>query len=67
MTTQSQQQRVRVIYPAENGRIVLRAEHDWDRNIEAQSVNSCTSEFAVETERPFFYFKPVLIGKGGAH
>jgi len=44
MTTQSQQQRVRVIYPGENGRIVLRAEHDWDKNIEAQSVNAAGSD-----------------------
>ena len=60
-------QRIRVIYPADHGQIVLRSENDWDKNIEAQSVNGCTSEFALETERPFFYFKPVLIREDGAH
>jgi predicted alpha/beta superfamily hydrolase len=60
-------QRIRVIYPAEHGQIVLRTERDWDTNIEAQSVNSCTSEFVIETNQPFFYFKPVLVREGGAH
>jgi predicted alpha/beta superfamily hydrolase len=63
----SQEQRIRVIYPTENGRIVLRTEHDWGRNIEAHSVNGCASEFVVETERPFFYYKPMLICEDGPH
>jgi hypothetical protein len=50
----SQQHRIRVIYPAKNGRIVLCTESDWDRNVEAQFVNGCTSEFAIETGQPFF-------------
>lgn len=62
-----QEQRIRVIYPAESGRIVLRTEHDWESNIEAGHVNGCTSEFAVETELPFFYFKPVVLREDGAH
>lgn len=60
-------QKIRVIYPDERGRIVLRTEQEWDRNIESQSVNGCTSEFIIETKQPFFYFKPVLIREDGAH
>ena len=60
-------QRIRVIYPAENGRIALRTEHDWDKNLEAQSVKGCTSEFIIEAEQPFFYFKPVLICEDSLH
>lgn len=64
MMKQSPPQTIRVIYPTETGRIVLR---DWDSNVEAQSVSDCTSEFAIATEQPFFYFKPVLVCADGAH
>ena len=57
----SQSQTIRVVYPLGDGRIVLRTDQDWDGTIEARSVTDCTSEFVVETEQPFFYFKPVLV------
>jgi predicted alpha/beta superfamily hydrolase len=54
---------IRVAYPAENGRIVLRSDEDWEKNLEAEprSQDGCTWEFSIETERPFFYFKPLLL------
>ncbi len=61
-----QTQFVRVIYPIDGGRIILRTEENWDSNIEANSIrqNGCVSEFQIETERPYFYFKPVLLRDG---
>ena len=52
-------QTIRVIYPNENGSIVLRTEENWDADVTPVSVNS-VSEFAIESSKPFFYFKPVL-------
>ncbi len=54
---------IRVIYPAKNGRIALRTQADWDTDLLARSVSEdgSLSEFSVETEEPFFYFKPVLL------
>jgi predicted alpha/beta superfamily hydrolase len=61
-----QKQVIRAIYPAGGGRIALRIEQNWDSNIEARSIgqNGCITEFQIETERPYFYFKPVLIRDG---
>jgi predicted alpha/beta superfamily hydrolase len=61
-----QKQFIRVIYPTDGGRIALRTEQNWDSNIEAHSLqqNGCVSEFQTETERPYFYFKPVLLRDG---
>src|SRR5581483_2375706 len=60
-----QNQVIRVMYPTSNGRIGLRTDHDWGFNIEARSIeqNGCASEFCIQTERPYFYFKPVLLGE----
>jgi enterochelin esterase-like enzyme len=60
---------VRVIYPLKDGRIVLRTDHDWNANVEAQSVSHdrTTFEFRVSTGRPFFYFKPCVIDRLGFH
>jgi predicted alpha/beta superfamily hydrolase len=53
---------LRVRYPAGHGRIVLRTELDWDRDLEPASVtdDGATSTFALKTRRPFLYFKPCL-------
>jgi hypothetical protein len=61
-----QGQLIRIHYPTNGGRIALRTEEDWDSNIEAHSIrrNGCISEFQIETERPYFYFKPVLLCDG---
>jgi hypothetical protein len=63
-----QKQLIRVVYPTDGGRIALRTEENWDRNIEAGSMrqNGRVSEFWIETERPYFYFKPVLLRDGVA-
>jgi predicted alpha/beta superfamily hydrolase len=54
------EQTIRVIYPASAGRIALRTERDWDADVDPVSRKDCVSEFVIETERPFFYFKPIL-------
>jgi predicted alpha/beta superfamily hydrolase len=59
-------QLIRVIYPRDNGRIALRTDADWDANLEAVGRNGCTTEFQIETMRPYFYFKPVLVDDGAA-
>ncbi len=58
------QQTIRVIYPAGGGQIALRTEEDWDVDLSPVSMDGCVSEFSIETERPFFYFKPILICDG---
>lgn len=54
---------VRIQYPATTGRIVLRTELDWDKDIEALSVSDDgqTWTFEVEADQPFLYFKPCLV------
>jgi len=53
-------QSIRVIYPQDGGRIALRTDENWNADVEAVSRNGYTTEFQVETEWPYFYFKPVL-------
>lgn len=52
--------RLRVRYPVAEGRIVLRTELDWDRDLEASTVSDggTTFTFELEARRPFLYFKP---------
>jgi predicted alpha/beta superfamily hydrolase len=59
-------QLIRVVYPTDGSRIALRTEENWDSNVEADCVgeDGCISEFQIETERPYFYFKPVLLRDG---
>src|SRR5438132_2184052 len=54
-------QTIRVMYPTGDAKMVLRTEQNWDANIEPVGQNDCVSKFAIETERPYFYFKPVLL------
>src|SRR5947208_10897289 len=56
-----QKQLIRVVYPTDDAKMVLRTEQNWDANIEPVGQNDCVSKFAIETERPYFYFKPVLL------
>ncbi len=53
---------LRVVYPLSEGRIVLRTEEDWNRDIEADAPydGGHTLTFTVESSKPFLYFKPVL-------
>src|SRR5262249_62283460 len=68
MRDETQKQLIRVVYPTDGGRIVLRTEENWNSNIEAHSVgqNGSLSEFWIRTERPYFYFKPVLVSDNSA-
>lgn len=61
------QLKIQVLYPPENGRVLLRTEFDWNRDIEPSYVSDdrTMSEFVVETDRKYFYFKPVLVGDRG--
>jgi enterochelin esterase-like enzyme len=60
--------KIRVFHPRPGGRVVLRTEFDWDRDVEAARVGDDGTrwEFTVETEAPYFYFKPVVQGDDGA-
>jgi len=57
-----------VHYPPGRGRIVLRTELDWDRDIDpvAVSDDGTTHSFALEARKPFVYFKPCLETNDGA-
>jgi enterochelin esterase-like enzyme len=59
---------IRIFYPRTNGRIVLRTELDWDREVEAVRVEDDGTrwEFSVPEGRPYFYFKPCLRRDGEA-
>jgi predicted alpha/beta superfamily hydrolase len=59
------QRRLQVRYPAGHGRIVLRTELDWNKDIEPVEVQDggTASIFALEAKRPFLYVKPCLRNK----
>lgn len=63
------QRTLRVVYPAGQGKIVLRTEQDWDKNIGPISLSSdgTISTFEISAKQPFVYFKPVLIRNGNPH
>lgn len=54
---------LRVAYPAGFGRIILRTEQDWNKDLEPVSVSEdgTISTFELAADQPFLYFKPVLI------
>src|SRR5262245_18254898 len=54
---------LRVAYPAGAGRIVLRTEQDWERDVESIAVSDdgTTWTFRVRADQPFVYFKPCLV------
>jgi predicted alpha/beta superfamily hydrolase len=55
--------RLRVSYPAGNGRLLLRTEQDWNKDIEpvVVSKDGNTRTFELEADQPFLYFKPCLV------
>jgi predicted alpha/beta superfamily hydrolase len=59
---------IRIIYPPTDGRIILRTSTDWDADIEADRVSEdgTSSSFHVDTDKPYFYFKPCIRARGGA-
>jgi len=58
-----------VVYPLGGGRIVLRTDHDWEADVEAEDVDGARGahRFRVRTDREFFYFKPCLADAAGLH
>jgi predicted alpha/beta superfamily hydrolase len=61
--------RIIVHYPRSSGQIVLRTEDDWEADIAAETVSSDGNShvFKIESTRPYFYFKPVLLQEGREH
>ena len=59
-TSATLKRKLRVAYPAGQGRIILRTETDWDKDIEPVSVSEddTITVFHVEADQPFLYFKP---------
>jgi predicted alpha/beta superfamily hydrolase len=53
---------LRVVYPLSEGRIALRTELDWNRDLEPDATDDggFTFTFILESSKPFLYFKPVL-------
>ena len=66
-TSQVLERTLRIAYPAGNGRIVLRTELDWDRDMEPLEVSEDgnISTFLLKADQPFLYFKPCFAGKDG--
>jgi predicted alpha/beta superfamily hydrolase len=60
---------LRIAYPAGRGKIVLRTEQDWEKDVEAvsSSEDDNISTFELEIDQPFLYFKPILIGEDGVY
>jgi predicted alpha/beta superfamily hydrolase len=54
---------VQIVYPLRSGRIVLRADMNWEQDIEAESVseNGTVFVFRLSVNRPYFYFKPCIV------
>jgi len=61
------QAKIQVFYPVREGRIVLRTEFDWNRNVEPSYVSDdrTITEFVIESGQKYFYFKPCLEGERG--
>ena len=59
---------LRIAYPPNTGRMVLRTELDWDKNLDPVSVTPAGIwTFEVKAHHPFLYFKPCLIRDGTLH
>jgi enterochelin esterase-like enzyme len=60
---------VAVHYPLARGRLALRAETDWDRDIEPVRSEPARGrfEFRLRADAPFLYYKPVVHDEAGIH
>ena len=60
---------LRVSYPVGAGRLTLRTEHDWDKDIEPVAVSDDrnTWTFSLRADQPYLYFKPCLASDGAIH
>lgn len=63
--TSAYQRRVRVHYPVGDGRLVLRTEHDWGRDLEPVDRGSLWADFEVQGGRSWLEYKPCLHREGG--
>jgi len=54
---------IHVFYPRTEGHIVVRTDHEWERNVDPVGVSDDGTNhvFRIETDRPWFYFKPFLV------
>ena len=61
--------KLRVCYPPGRGRVVLRTETDWEREIRPLEVSDdgATALFEVEARQTFIHFKPCLVKNGSLH
>ena len=68
-TSTIQKRTLRIAYPAGRGKIVVRTEDDWDKDIEPISISEDgnTLTFELEANKPFLYFKPCLIDDKGEY
>ena len=59
----SYRRRIVVHYPLESGRLIVRTEHDWERDVEADEVSEDGTCYAfwLDSERPWLYFKPCIV------
>jgi predicted alpha/beta superfamily hydrolase len=57
--------RIHVNYPSSLGRIVLRSDADWDRDIEPSKTAGDTSRFELPVGQTHAYFKPIRISRDG--
>lgn len=55
---------IQVNYPLEKGRLVLRTDLDWERDWEATQASPQCHCFQVPCQRPYLYFKPVVVDDG---
>jgi predicted alpha/beta superfamily hydrolase len=60
---------LRVSYPVGAGRLTLRTEFDWDKDIEPVAVSDDrnTWTFSLRADQPYLYFKPCLARDGAIH
>ncbi len=60
---------VRVRYPLQRGRLVLRVEPDWEHDLEPAVADPGAGrfDFAVTLDRPFAYCKPVIRDAEAVH
>jgi predicted alpha/beta superfamily hydrolase len=67
-TSMRLRRQLRIRYPAGEGRIALRTELDWDRDLEPVLVEDGgdASTFTLEARKPFLYFKPCLVAGDGS-
>ena len=59
----------RVCYPPGTGKLVIRTELDWERNVHPSALSSdgSTATFEIEAQQPFVHFKPCLIKNSVLH